>query len=312
MKLYDKLDIIAKEKIGAPYDEIIKNPRNYLSCLLEKHSIGSLIDIACCVNTLDFDRVIHIINLYLFGEAFFKDLISLYSVKPDSSPVCEWEILALVHDVSYIYETAVFSRQYLDLNDVCDELNLKPFFTKSDCNAFYSKKTYEDYFKYKREHYGVCDHGILAGILFENKFPESSGLKKLELAYVIASHNIFVANRNNADLYHTYNLSELIPDSKNFNSIAQSNTKYSYFYLLFCLLDILEPVNAFNCASTEDIKRLLSSIEFSVNENRLAITTSLTTETETIAHRIFDIPIWLKVGLNIESDKKIIINLKNN
>ena len=311
MKLYDKLDIIAKEKIGVSYGEIIDNPRKYLSALLENHGIGNLINAESCAKALDFDRVVHIINLYLFGEGFFKDLIGLYSVKDNISDVHEWELLALVHDVSYIYETAVFSKQYLDLDDVCSEMKLEPFFEKSCPGSFYSKKTYEDYFKYKREHYGVCDHGILAGILFENKFPDTHGISKLALAYVIASHNIFVANRNNVSLYESYGLSELIPDSENFNSIACKGNKYSYFYLLFCLLDILEPVNAFNCASTEDIKRLLCSIEFSVNENHLEIATSLKTETETIAHRIFDIPIWLKVGLNIESDKKIIIKLKS-
>ena len=178
--------------------------------------------------------------------------------------------------------------------------------------TFYSQKTYEKYFEYKREQYGICDHGVLAGILFENKFPNTPKINKLELAYVIASHNIYVANRHNVSLYQKYNLIELIPDSPTFNCIASNKSKYSYLYLFFCLLDILEPVNTFNCTSAKEVHTLLNSISYDVIDNSFVITANYTNQVETIAHRIFDIPIWLKVGLNIKSDKRIIITVSEN
>lgn len=81
--------------------------------------------------------------------------------------------------------------------------------------------------------------------------------------------------------------------------------------MFFCLLDILEPINAFSCESIQRSKELLKTLDYEIRNNHLVIRTTYTNQTETIAHRVFDIPIWLNVGLNIASNKKIIISYDN-
>lgn len=309
MKLYDKYNSIAKEILGKSYCEILDDPKKYLKILLEQYNINQIVDISCCLTNMSYDRIVHIINLFLSGKAFWEKLISNWPSYKTTSSSYEWELLSLVHDISYIYESVGFSTRYMSLEDVCNDMGLLPFFSKLNGGAFYSSKTYVDYFKYKREQFGVCDHGIIASILFENKFQNSMKFDKTELSYVIASHNIFVANRNNDNVYKEYGLYELIPDHPKFKCIANKKNKYSFFYKLFCLLDILEPVNAFDCISAEQVYNLLNTIDYEVSEKSFNIIVEYTNQLETIAHRIFDIPIWLKVGLNLISDKKIVIDV---
>lgn len=310
MNLYDKYNTVAEEILGISYGEILSNPHKQLKSLLESYDINQMIKIDYCLENMPFDRVVHIINLFLSGKIFFLKLAQNHINKDLSSLLYEWELLALVHDITYIYESKNFSQNYFSLKDVCNDLALMPFFSKENNGIFYSLETYENYFKYKRESFDVCDHGLIAGILFENKFPSKYKIKKTELAYVIASHNIFVANRNNISTYEKYGLQEIIPDSPTFNCIASNKNIYAFYYLIFCLLDILEPVNAFDCLSASEVSNLLNSFDYCIANKTLIINVDNAKQLETIAHRIFDIPIWLKVGLNIESDKKIIITVK--
>ena len=74
-------------------------------------------------------------------------------------------------------------------------------------------------------------------------------------------------------------------------------------------MDILEPINAFDCTSSEEVFDLLNSIDYDFIDKSLIIKDKNKKQLETIAARIFDIPIWLKVGLNILSDDTIIITM---
>lgn len=308
MNLYDKYDAAAKTIFGISYCDILKNPGDHLRKLLDRYRIDQMVDVAHCLKNMSYDRLVHIINLYLSGSIFFQKFKENF-FDIELSSLYEWELLALVHDLSYIYESKEFSADSYSLNDVCTKMGLDPAFLNTSFEPFYSPKTYLNYFKYKLEQFGVCDHGILAGIIFQNKFRTEDPLEIPELSHVIASHNIFVANNKNISLYQKYDLFELIPDMPTFKCIVRQKSKYSYLYLFFCLLDILEPINAFDCVSAEEASCLLKSLDYEVCGKSLKIDVENTSQIEPIAFRIFDIPIWLKVGLNFISDKRIIISI---
>ncbi|WP_410319954.1 hypothetical protein [Methanobrevibacter sp.] len=305
--LYDKYNIVSKNEFGIPYSEIISSPKKHLNNLLLNYRIDDMIDINYSLSVMSFDRVVHIMDLYLAGQIFFQKIISCYKEKYVLSGNA-WELLSLVHDISYYFESVNLSSSFSSLEDICKRMKLIPFFSNENV-VFYSAKTYHNYFNYKREQFGICDHGIIASLLFENKYSNELITEKKEIAYVIASHNIFVASRHNISLYEKFGLFELIPDDPVFNCIAEKNNPYAFLYLYFCLLDILEPINAFDCTSSEEVFDLLNSIDYDFIDKSLIIKAKNKKQLETIAARIFDIPIWLKVGLNILSDDTIIITM---
>ena len=73
MKLYDKYNTISKEKMGISYDKIIHDPQKQLNILLNSYGISQLIDINNSLANMTYDRIVHIINLFLSGELFLKN-----------------------------------------------------------------------------------------------------------------------------------------------------------------------------------------------------------------------------------------------
>lgn len=308
--LYGIYEKAANNILGTSYSTLIEAPKENLIKVLNEYNIDSIIDVENCINKLSYGRVIHIINMFLSGESFFCKLVKYKDNNKNTEELLyEWFLLALVHDLAYVYETYAFSEQYHSLADVCMDMNISTYFSDLKNNAFYSSQTFANYFKYKRDQLGVCDHGIIAGLLFINKFKTDKKIPKLELSYIIAAHNMFIASKKREFLYKEYNLWELIPDSKQYKCIS-ANDKYGYYFLIFCLIDILEPISTFDCSSINEVYGLLDTISYEILDNSIVIKTTHRSQIQIISQRIYDIPIWLNVSLNIISDREIIITIK--
>lgn len=309
MNLIKEYNKAALERLNISYDEVLRNPRKVLLNLLNKYRFSNTIDISTICYKLPLNRIRHIINLFLSRDFLFSKLYQIEfpeSVTEDT--LFDWDFLALAHDLAYIYETDKFSSEINTIEDLYNKLNINTFLFCRDNDLFYTASTYTNYFRYKCKKFGVCDHGIVAGALLYNDYERAeNGLKQLSifnLAYVIASHNIYIADISDVDLYKEYALAQLIPNSPNFMRLPTKHNKYAYYYLCLCMLDILEPINAFDLREEKKQFDLLSDLSYEINNYGMIITSSCSSHIEYILKRIHDISVWMNVEM-IVSHKKI-------
>lgn len=308
MNLYEEYDKAAKSHLEVPYWKIISNPAFYFEQLLNRYGLSKITNINDLCSKLSANRILHVINLYLSKDFLFEKLFNLhFSDYQEKQNSYEWDLLALAHDLGYGYESELFSSDVFSITDLCKKLNLYSFFESSNNPSFYKNATYTNYFKYKREQFDVCDHGIVGGILLFNLFhsKELTSDSLINLAYVIASHNIFTANLPSAQMYYQYELAELIPSDSEYRRLPMDHNKYAYYYLYLCMIDILEPINAFNFDDLEQQIELLKNLSYRIGEKGLEITTCNPCYAERIIKRIYDIAIWMNIRMIVHSPNSI-------
>lgn len=313
MNLFQNYDQAARERLGVRYENIIADPAYYFVLLLNQYKLYEITDVDELCAKLPVNRILHIVNLYLSEGFLFEKLFNLhFSHHLRMGISYEWDLLALSHDLGYIYESETFSSDVHSINSLCKKMNLDSLFDDRCNPLFYKDSTYTNYFMYKREVFDICDHGIIGSLLLVNRFhsEELTSNALINLAYVIASHNIFSANLSSEPIYYQYNLFELIPSHTDFKRLPINCDKYAFYYLYLCMLDILEPINAFNFDDLEEQLRLLGNLSYTIGERGLEITTRNACYIERIAKRIYDIAIWMNVKMIVHSPNKLELQIK--
>lgn len=308
MNLLENYDKAALHQLNSSYSDVLDNPKKFLLQLLNKYNLNTIIDINDICEKLPKNRTVHIVNLLLSRDFLFSKILEMeFPGTINEETLYEWDILSLAHDLAYIYETVTFSTDIFTIDDLCKKLKLRSFFTANSTDLFYSPSTYINYFRYKRNEFGVCDHGIIAAILLNNYFNEAGVIpEQLSLlAHVIASHNIFTADMPSEEIYSEYSLYELIPSSPLFKRLPVEHNKYAYYYLCLCMLDILEPINAFDLSGNELQFNLLRNLSYEATNLGIAITSSCGGYIEHILKRIYNIPIWMNVSMTVYSPNKL-------
>lgn len=313
MRLFEEYDRAARQRLGAGYESVMKDPVPYLDQLLTRYKLFEIANIDHLHTQLPPNRILHIINLYLSKDFLFQKLLRLHFPLSNEADISyEWDLLALAHDLGYPYESAEFSSDVLTVEDLCQKLNLTSFFDQGGSPMFYQNPTYKNYFQYKRSVFEVCDHGIIGSLLLYNHFhtdrltPDAL----LHIAYVIATHNVFTANLPSAAMYRQYGLSELIPGDALFKRLPAMHDRYAFYYLYLCMIDILEPINGFHFDDPQQQLQLLRDLSYQVGPNGLEITAGNGCYIERIAKRIYDIAIWMNVKMVVSSPNRLELQVK--
>lgn len=227
----------------------------------------------------------HICSVFLLGLIFYYNTTLKYRIKPGSNdPGYQtfpfiWFLTALFHDNAYQMED---QKQLVDiqtLDQLLDHFGITyNLFCKKSMRCRSLIDVREKYFYFRKDRYGVVDHGLLGGILLYDRLikirrakhsvteNELFWGKKLENQYKLAAdaisiHNIWLQDQ---DTIKQYNLTEFI----DFQKIKLA--EFPLFYLL-AIVDTLEPLKEFSKEGISDVEVLKSinlsfkpkSIEFS-------------------------------------------------
>lgn len=238
---------------------------------------------------------LHTVSLYLMGMAFIeRNLIVQRKIeqhllcflsqqeyddwyKQDKNNVSynylyTWYLTALYHDVASCIERAKIpenpTERQKNLEYYLGELDItySPYgnfpYRKNNIPQRFSENLIKNYFYY-RANSGSCEHGILAGYLFFDRFVKnflknwnpkeccpkvSNGLvwhmeQISHAAYVgdaIICHNLWMSD--NAEIYRAYGLSQLLYTEHSENKLSIKNYPLQF---MLCLLDTIEPIKRF-------------------------------------------------------------------
>ena len=244
---------------------------------------------------LNHGKHLHTVSLYLMGMAFIKSNLTIQRkieqhlldfltqqeydewYKQDKNNVSynylyTWYLTALYHDVASCIEQAKIPENPIErqksLEYYLGELDItySPYgnfpYRRDNIPQRFSENLIKNYFYY-RANSGSCEHGILAGYLFFDRFVKnflknwdpkdccpkvSNGLtwdtgQISHAAYVadaIICHNLWMSN--NTELYRAYGLSPLLYNEHNENKLSIKNYPLQF---MLCLLDTIEPIKRF-------------------------------------------------------------------
>lgn len=201
---------------------------------------------------------------YLYYNMIFKDYIdNSLTLKGYHMFPFIWFLITLFHDFGYKYENEFDKFKHLvDIETLKNELCIKYDLLKyNNIDGLSSVlfKNIRKYFLYRRfnsKYSNKIDHGILAGLFFydalvRNRIEQYNKNERNDLYFgkelnkvyaqaagVIATHNIWLPNKNNSAEYHKFNLNELI-------GIPPIELKESPLLVLLGIVDTIDPVKIF-------------------------------------------------------------------
>lgn len=330
MNLYELYSQYRKSYYGIPVsnDKFWDTGTSKPSCL---DFIGSHYKLGCKETCMMFDfleeylengKHQHTISLYLMGMAFIEKSSTLrdkltnqlkrfltyykdwYTTGDDKYDLLyTWYLTVMYHDVASCIEQAKIPENPTDrqksLEYYLGELDItySPYgnfpYRKENIPQRFSENLIKNYFYY-RANSGSCEHGILAGHLFFDRFVKnflknwdpkeccpkvSNGLvwhmeQISHAAYVadaIICHNLWMSD--NAEIYRAYGLSPLLYNEHSENKLSIKNYPLQF---MLCLLDTIEPVKRFAKKSNEEIhyptpREVLENVQLEFKENGLEV-----------------------------------------
>ena len=332
--------------------------------------IGSYYKLGCKETCMMFDfleeylnhgKHLHTVSLYLMGMIFIEKSSTLrdkltnqlqsflpcygdwYVRKKDEyNLLYTWYLTALYHDIASCVENIRIpenpTEQQKCLEYYLGELDItySPYsvfpYRKLNIPQRFSENLIKNYFCY-RANKGSCEHGILAGYLFFDRFVknflrysrnkkiikkgfiEEAGNLKWHIeqlshaAYVadaIICHNIWMGGERDTELYQAYGLSPLLYMKHSENKL--SITKYPLQFML-CLLDTIEPVKRFAREPFEKTlypKDVLENVQLEFKGNGLEVSwkrkISEQPEFEYWEKALGDLQNWMEVRCNVHDD----------
>lgn len=257
---------------------------------------------------------IHSASLYLLGKTlmpcFEKELnkkLSSFLPNYDSwhdhnrDLLYTWYLPSMFHDYASCIELGTILPNdterhrslefHLGNNDVQYSLYGDYPYHTSNVPIRFSQELIENYFYY-RASAGICEHGILAGHLFFDRFVKNF-LKKTEkekfnahgnsmklrlnwntdfimfaayAADAVVCHNLWMAGPEGTEIYKSYGLTPLLWQEHPENKL--NINKYPLQFML-CLLDTIEPTKRFTAMRAYEI---LNRISIQVNTNNNGFT----------------------------------------
>lgn len=312
----------------------------------------------------------HTVSLYLMGMAFIEKSSTLrdkltnqlqsfltyykdwYVKREDEyNLLYTWYLTAMYHDVASCIERAKIpenpTERQKSLEYYLGELDItySPYgnfpYRKNNIPQRFSENLIKNYFYYRANN-GSCEHGILAGYLFFDRFVRSfssytkdgsindNGMienlaqEKIRrwdekrqwnieqishAAYVadaIICHNLWMSD--NAELYRAYGLSPLLYTEHSENKLSIKNYPLQF---MLCLLDTIEPVKRFAKKSNEKIhyptpREVLENVLLEFKENGLEVSwkrnISEQPEFEYWKKALEDLQNWMEVRCNAQGD----------
>ena len=276
-----------------------KKCKDFINDCFVKGQKDGLLDFDFRESYLGNGKHLHTVLLYLLGTAFIEENTLIknslerqlrtflpeydkwYNVKDNDKNydfLYTWYLTALYHDIASCVENIRVpenpTERQKDLEYYLGELDVvySPYgnfpYRKLRTPQRFSENLIKNYFYY-RANKGSCEHGILAGYLFFDRFVKNflrySQNKKIKkkgfieeggnlkwhieqlshAAYVadaIICHNIWMGGEMDTELYQAYGLSPLLFLKHGENKL--SIQKYPLQFML-CLLDTIEPTKRF-------------------------------------------------------------------
>lgn len=169
-----------------------------------------------------------------------------------------WFLISLYHDNAYhIEKDSEMVKNNRSLTQLCSNFNIEYNLFENRVRGVSSRlmNCCENYFKYRVEESKVIDHGIFGGLLLydrllkirrrkasvgeENLFWGEALEDQYKLAAsAIATHNIWMPNKNQHEMYSNYKLNELI------SFIPLKFRNFNFLYLLG-IIDTIDPIKTF-------------------------------------------------------------------
>lgn len=270
------------------FDVIIEEPSSkFIKELLKRGGKGDIRSVEE-IETLSSMRRRHTISCFLLGNEIYNrcPTIKTYidnlirEIRPNEIYETEkerfryiWMLICLFHDLGYNYEEKHSVYDSKDIESAITQL-LKE---KTPVGQPYTKTIVRKYHKYRKEGWGILDHGIVGGALLYHDLCELRKIKepidntlywgkKLEMDFLIggwtiACHNIFsiLPNDSSEGYYRFFKLEKLITTDK-----IIILEKCPLLYLL-CLVDSMEPIKIIGNNS------LLKEIEIEIQEDKISL-----------------------------------------
>ena len=347
-----------------------KKCKDFINGCFVKGEKDGLLDFDFRESYLDNGKHLHTVSLYLLGTAFIEknslienslerqlrtflsEYDKWYNVKATDKN-CDsenydflytWYLTALYHDVASCVENIRIpenpTERQKDLEYYLGELDVvySPSgnfpYRKLRTPQRFSENLIRNYFYY-RANKGSCEHGILAGYLFFDRFVknflrysrnkkiikkgfiEEAGNLKWHIeqlshaAYVadaIICHNIWMGGEMDTELYRAYGLSPLLYTEHSENKLSIKNYPLQF---MLCLLDTIEPVKRFAKKSNEKIhyptpREVLENVLLKFKENGLEVSwkrnISEQPEFEYWKKALEDLQNWMEVRCNAQGD----------
>ena len=308
----------------------------------------------------------HTVSLYLMGMAFIAknstlrdkltDQLQVFLTcykdwyvrkKDEYNLLYTWYLTALYHDIASCVENIRIPENPTERQKCLEyylgelDITYSPYsafpYQKLNIPQRFSENLIKNYFCY-RANKGSCEHGIVAGYLFFDRFvknfinywkhcqneePDEKSIidKERDLtwnveqlshaAYVadaIICHNVWMGGEMDTELYQAYGLSPLLYTEHSENKLSIKNYPLQF---MLCLLDTIEPVKRFAKKSNEKIhyptpREVLENVLLEFKENGLEVSwkrnISEQPEFEYWKKALEDLQNWMEVRCNAQGD----------
>ena len=272
---------------------------------------------------LDKNRIVHSNSIFFLGILLNKNTSLKYSDynktnKPGYNVFSFiWFLTCLFHDFGFTLED---DKKLAGDIDTIDKMNNKYGITNNllEANSLFREhiltKCIEQYFNYRIVECKVVDHGISAGLYFydrlfkireEKEFTKTHPLywgkdllqQYAEACFAIATHNIWLPNKQNISKYISHQLDSLVNDFK--------PIKFSDFPMLYLLgiVDTIDPVKAYKdeYSATKVLDEII--LDFKSNKITIMVVEGSSLNLNRISEKACNLIGWLDVGIHASADK---------
>jgi hypothetical protein len=340
--LIDKFNKLYQERTWSYYEGIKlykKSPfesedvaQRFIFDYFQKGEKQSVFDSKIPINK---ERDLHSISIFFLGF-LLKEVIDLPKLEPDFQYL--WFITCLYHDYGYFIENGKkeYPPNQFCISKIKKELAISKDLLKENSNPQFISLTIKNYYRYCRKEHDFINHGIVGGLLLYDRLCKNysrikalaikekiSGAKENDFYYhnlhwsishfefyakvsnAIISHNIWLAEENNMDLYEKYKLKELIPSHK----FSYNDDPYVF---LIILVDSIEPIKFFNQISP---KCILEKIDFEILKEERKIVINILDKCLNFGKwfdEIIKLQNWLEIKVQRVNITCLEINLRTN
>jgi len=277
-------------------DRIFKSYFNIESSLLN-HSEHT--------NSIFFLGILITKNIKFNNLIFNQNNLPGYSIFPFL-----WFLACLFHDLGYDYEeTEEYMNRIWDIDSLKKELRIKNDFSSKAIRGVPDTivKNISKYFIWKRFVKKSLDHGVVAGYYLYDKLVKNRKYRYkenndelfwhpdldnqyAEVAALIASHNIWFANRESKESYETFQMNELIEHP----SVNISDSPLLY---LLGIVDSIDPIKIFSDKLNKG--DILRNLKIGFSENSFSFETNAIglDDFNLLKKKCEDLKLWLDVEI---------------
>jgi len=262
----------------------------------------------------------HISSVFFLGSClyFYTSMHKKYSIK-DNEPGYHafpfiWFLIALFHDNAYQMEDENAFKHISTLEDLYKEFEIEHFILDTPCSKCKPLgNARKRYFEYRREEYGIIDHGLLGGILLYDRLVKIRKAKraanentlfwgiKLVNQYKLAAnaitlHNIWLPSPDRLERYKKHQIDYLAKER------PVKCRDFPLFYLLG-IVDTIEPLKTYRTEidrgtfTNEEVLRSIN-MAFEQNSVKVSLADQATIDFKKMLEKAKGLRPWLDVDIN--------------